>query len=138
MRQQIKAYREGILHDWNSPNSTDVHALKLINNVKAYFSKYMTKSGQSSEIEGRLWGCSLQLTRISGAQVAIYNQIDDDLSRIKQDQTIKVFQSDFYTVIFITVLQLTAMGCTGILEVWYEYIEETFPNYRPPGLFSYN
>jgi hypothetical protein len=133
--QQIKAYRDGVLHDWASPNSTDIHSIKLISDVKAYFKKYMTKSGQSSDIEGRLWGCSQNLSRISGARVAVYNRIHEDLDRIQHDKSIRVFSSDFYTVIFITILQLTALGCTELLLVWEEFLLSRFPEYRPPTLF---
>jgi hypothetical protein len=132
--KQIKAFHDGQLHDWNSPNSTDVHSLKLINNVKAYFVKYMTKSGQSSDIAGRLWGCSVQLSRISGAQVAIYNKIEEDLDKIKANQSVKVFQSDFFTIIFITIMQLTQLGCTEMLLIWEEFLSVKFTMYRPPTL----
>lgn len=133
---QYKAYREGILHDWQNPNSTDVHSLKLVSNVRDYFAKYMTKSSQSSNINGRLWGCSYALTKLSGATVAIYNKIDDDLEKIQKDRSIRVYQTDFYTVIFITILILTRLGCTELLEVWYSYVDASFPMYRPPGLFQ--
>lgn len=134
--KQIKAFRDGQLHDWQNPNSTDVHSLRLISNVKAYFVKYMTKDGQSSDIQGRLWGCSRQLTRITGAQVAVFNRIDDDLSKIQRDKSIRVVSTDYYTIIFITILQLTALGCTEILDVWFEYIHTEFAVYWPPGLFD--
>jgi len=132
--QQRKAYRDGVLHDWNNPNSTDVHSIKLITDVKAYFKKYMTKSGQNSDIEGRLWGCSSQLSQISGAQTAIYSRIDDDLSKIQSDQSVKVYQSDYFTIILITILQLSKLGCTELLLIWDEFIISRFPEYRPPTL----
>ena len=126
---QLKAYHEGCRHDWNSPNSTDVHSLRLLSNVKAYFVKYMTKSEQSADIQGRLWGCSRQLTRISGARVAVYNRIDDDLRKIKPSATVKIFTGDYYTTILITILILTQLGCTSILEEWYEYVTDKFSVY---------
>lgn len=134
--QQLKAYLEGVRHDWNSPNSTDVHSLKLISNVKAYFKKYMTKEGQNSNIKGRLWGCSHQLSNLTGAQVAEYNLISDDLDKIQLDKSIKSFSSDFFTTIFITPADLSRLGCTEILSVFESYIELLFPEYRPPSLFS--
>jgi hypothetical protein len=133
--QQIKAYKDGVLHDWASPNSTDVHSIKLISNIKSYFYKYMTKSGQSSDIHGRLWGCSYELTHITGAVASIYNRIDDDLSRVRRDKTIKVVTSDYFTIIFITILQLTHLGCTELLLIWEEFLILRFSEYRPPTLF---
>lgn len=41
--KQLKAYTHGIKTDWSDPNSTDIHSVKLINNVAAYVTKYMTK-----------------------------------------------------------------------------------------------
>lgn len=133
---QLKAYLDGLRHDWNSPNSTDVHALKLVSNVKAYFKKYMTKEGQNSNIKGRLWGCSNRLSNLKGAQIAEYNLISNDLDRIKLDKSIKSYTSDFFTTIFITTEDLKRLGCTEILSVFESYIGSLFPDYRPPGLFD--
>lgn len=133
--KQYKAYLEGIRHDWQSPNSTDVHSLKLITNVKAYFKKYMTKEGQNSFIEGRLWGCSARLSNITGARVAEYSKIDQELRKIEADKSIKIFTSEFFTTIFITPAELNKIGCPEILSVFEEYIRTRFPDYRPPTLF---
>jgi hypothetical protein len=134
-QKQYKAYIEGIHHDWQSPNSTDVHSLKLITNVRAYFKKYMTKEGQNSFIEGRLWGCSSRLSDLTGARVAEYSKINDELGRIEADKSIKSFTSDFFTTIFITPVDLKRLGCSEILNVFEEYIRTRFPDYRPPSLF---
>lgn len=134
--KQYKAYLEGIRHDWQSPNSTDVHSLKLITNVRAYFKKYMTKEGQNSFIEGRLWGCSQRLSDLTGARVAEYSAIHDDLDKITADKTIRSFSTDFYTTIFLTPQDLKRLNCTTILQVFDEYIRTLFPDYRPPGLFD--
>lgn len=43
VKSQIKAYKKGIITDWRSPNTTDIHSLRLINNVKSYICKYVSK-----------------------------------------------------------------------------------------------
>lgn len=43
LKQQLKAYQYGIKTNWSDPNSTDIHSIKLVNNVSAYVTKYMTK-----------------------------------------------------------------------------------------------
>ena len=134
--KQYKAYLEGIRHDWNSPNSTDVHSLRLIVNVPAYFKKYMTKEGQNSFIEGRLWGCSKRLSDLTGARVAEYSTISDDLGKIEADKSIRSFSTDYFTTIFLTPGDLKRLNCTEILSVFEEYIKSLFPEYRPPGLFD--
>jgi hypothetical protein len=133
--KQYKAYIEGIRHDWQSPNSTDVHSLKLITNVRAYFKKYMTKEGQNSYIEGRLWGCSNRLSDLTGARVAEYSKIDQEMRKIEADKSIKRFTSDFFTTIFITPADLKRLNCSEILQVFEDYIRTRFLDYRPPALF---
>jgi len=135
IEKQRKAYNEGIRHDWNSPNSTDVHSLLRISNVRAYFKKYMTKSGQSSDIQGRLWGCSLSLTDLKGATIAIYSSIDDELGIIEKQESIKTFKGDYFTTIFITPADFKRLGCSELYDVFECYIRERFPDYRPQTLF---
>lgn len=48
-RKQIKAYETGSKNDWNSPNTTDVHSIKKVINLKNYISKYLTKNETSLE-----------------------------------------------------------------------------------------
>lgn len=40
---QYKAYQQGVLEDWQNPNSTDIHSLKNVKNVEEYVAKYSTK-----------------------------------------------------------------------------------------------
>lgn len=60
---------EGLLDSYHSehghydPNSTDVHAVKGINNLASYLCKYMAKdSGLSEKYKNRIWGASSSLT----------------------------------------------------------------------------
>ena len=43
-KKQIQAYKTGSKNDWNSPNSTDVHSIRKVINLKGYITKYMTKN----------------------------------------------------------------------------------------------
>ena len=43
-QKQKEAYDRGSKILWNSPNSTDIHSIREIHNIKEYFSKYMTKN----------------------------------------------------------------------------------------------
>lgn len=42
--QQYKAWKFGQKTDWNNPNSTDIHSLRHVSNVKRYCAKYMSKN----------------------------------------------------------------------------------------------
>jgi hypothetical protein len=134
--KQYKAWQEGCRHDWNSPNSTDVHSLRLIINVKAYFKKYMTKEGQNSDINGRLWGCSERLSGLTGARAGVYSRINDELARIENDQSIKSVSTEYFTTIFITPADLQRLKCTELLSLFFQYINQVFPDYRSPEIFD--
>ena len=68
---------------WSSPNSTDVHAVKNINDVAAYVSKYMAKglidisknpdlvSGVVIKSSARMWSCSKELSQAFNTSVEI-------------------------------------------------------------------
>jgi hypothetical protein len=135
--EQIKAYKEGTRTDWHSPNSSDIHSLRFVGNVRAYFKKYLTKDGQNSNIAGRLWGCSSNLSNIPGARIMVWSRIEDEFKRIKADRRHSVYQSDYFTCIFFTVQDLERLKCFTILETWYAFIQDTFPDARPRDLFSF-
>ncbi len=42
--KQLQAYTRGVKENWNSPNTTDIHALQSINNAAEYICKYVSKS----------------------------------------------------------------------------------------------
>jgi hypothetical protein len=48
---QLKAYKIGQKTNWSNPNSTDIHSIKLINNVGSYVTKYMTKGSKINHIK---------------------------------------------------------------------------------------
>jgi hypothetical protein len=135
-KHQLKAYQEGIRTDWNSPNSTDVHSLRFVNNVRAYFKKYLTKSGQSSRITSRLWGTSQSLSSISGARVMEYSRISEELDRLEKDDKVQKVHEDFYTTYLVDMKYLIQSGYTELAKTFYDYLTIAFPAYVTPQLFS--
>lgn len=144
---QLKAYKKGMSNNWDSPNSTDVHSLKNVSNIKQYFVKYFTKSTQSahsksevktqfSDLEGRLWGCSERLSNIKGARADIDSQLESELSRIVKSEQIKTHSSDFFTISFVHIDYLKQQGFEVIPQLFEDFIKATFPEYRPPNLFN--
>ncbi len=70
-----KAWNYGNSTHWRSPNTTDVHSVKDVNNLAAYMTKYMAKGLVSSKpsaaekrsasaYKGRIWFCSQSLSRL--------------------------------------------------------------------------
>lgn len=44
LRKQKSAYERGARTHWNSPNSTDIHSVHKIRDLKSYITKYVTKN----------------------------------------------------------------------------------------------
>jgi hypothetical protein len=126
LTKQLKAYKEGILHDWNQPNSTDIHSLKLVTNVRAYFVKYMTKNEQNLEILGRLWGCSENLSHIEGARDVLAGHIEDELCQLMKNQECQVYKTDFFTCVFFDHLILNSGSYPYLYKLFEDYIASKF------------
>jgi len=54
LKQQMKAYKNGVDTNWLHPNSTDIHALYSVKNLSAYMSKYMAKQITSTKDKTKL------------------------------------------------------------------------------------
>jgi len=133
--KQFKAWQEGIRHGWHSPNSTDVHGLASVGNVRSYLLKYLEKAEQSSEVQGRLWGCSYGLVNLKGAQATAAGGIGDELDILADNTVVKVFKSEYYTVMYFDPKILGLLHCVLLLNLLNEYLRSHFPDYCPPDLF---
>lgn len=133
--KQLKAYKDGMRTDWDNPNSTDVHSIKHIGNIKAYFIKYMTKSDTTHELAGRLWGCSINLSHLPGGKTDVDSKIQEELERIFDSNRAWVQHSQYYSVYCFDHHILKSLNCDHILNYFYEFITKHFPEIRPPTLF---
>jgi hypothetical protein len=133
---QFKAYKAGLLHDWHNPNSSDVHSLRLITNVRAYMVKYITKASQGQNIEGRLWGCSSNLSNIKGAISETYYTLSDEISRFFKDERVRVYSTEHFTCAYFEPGLLLSAHYPEILALFDSYIQSRFPEYRPKTLFT--
>jgi hypothetical protein len=131
-KSQIKAYKAGCASDWNNPNSTDIHSLRLISDTKAYVMKYVAKDEQAGETIGRMWGCSYDLTNITGARVVVDSLIGDELRSAFRKIKPEFYKGEHFTVIYFTPRQLCEAGAVNALRVFSDYLLEKFNfNYSP-------
>jgi hypothetical protein len=126
--KQEKAYIEGVKHDWDNPNSSDVHSLKHVNNIRAYFIKYMTKSGQSSNIEGRLWGCSVNLSKLVGGQTELCAEIEDEVLKLINSKKAHFYKKDFYSCLFFEASVINKRDFPNLFFLLNTYIKSVFPD----------
>jgi hypothetical protein len=136
IHSQYAAWRAGVRSDWNSPNSSDVHSLKSINNVRSYLVKYITKTDQASVIAGRLWGCSYTLTNLKGSQEYADGEISSELDTLLGSQLVKTYKGDYYSVMYVTPEILATLHCIIIISSLRAYCRARFPDYDPPDLFD--
>lgn len=128
-QSQIKAYQKGKVNDWASPNSTDVHSLYKVMNVKDYICKYCTKNETNSEVSGRIWGCNEELSNIKGAQIVIDESLKSELDDIVQHMKPRVYKGDYFSVIHVNVNSITGKSGLQIRQAFMQYLLETF-NYN--------
>jgi hypothetical protein len=134
--KQLHAWREGVRTDWQSPNSTDVHSLRSIGDVRSYLTKYITKSDDGSDIQGRLWGCSYNLTNLTGAVEFAEGQISSDLDKLMESDKVKIYKSDYFTVIYYDPGLLASLHLFLILAQLRQYCRTKFPDHFSPEIFD--
>lgn len=114
--------------DFVNPNSTDVHGLRCVSDLKAYFAKYMTKSGQSSDVQGRLWGCSVTLSKLKGFVVQEAGELTEILNKLIDEYECPCFSDKYYFVINVKVNLLRYVGGEAYYNGFEDYIYNTLLN----------
>ena len=125
-KAQVKAYQKGKANDWNSPNSTDIHAVHKVRDIKNYVSKYATKDEQYGEVTGRMWGCSESLSQIKGGQIEVDSQIFDELTKIVDEGKARVYQGEHFSVIYINIQKVQHMHCDALFQRFASYMLSVF------------
>lgn len=149
-KRQLKAYKDGMHTGWDNPNSIDVHDLRHIGNIKAYFVKYMSKNNKYSEeekqefnelpeeekmmirdkteITGRLWSCSTNLVKLKGGECDCDDIIYEELTRIDEDNKDCRYDSDYFHVYTVDINTLIRLNCIALLSCFESYIRQKFPD----------
>lgn len=163
------------IHGHRNPNSTDVHSLAKIKNVRQYMAKYMTKetiqnrSKMSREEanyrpkplcitasvskgakdflrkesnNGRIWGCSTNLSELKGGRSEIDSYIADELDKLCTHKKSKVFQKEHFSCIFFDSEVLNPVQFPELYNLLQSFISQhiepqqqriVFNEYLPPN-----
>jgi hypothetical protein len=111
-------------------------SLKSVGNVRSYLTKYITKSDDNSDIEGRLWGCSYNLTKLSGPVEFADGQISQELDTLLQDHRVRIYKTDYYTVIYFDPGLLVILHLFLLLALIRQFCRTRFPDHYSPELFD--
>jgi hypothetical protein len=134
-KDQLRAYKFGSKSDWQSPNSSDIHSLRFINNISSYIIKYVSKESQLPDNDSRTWGCSSSLSNLTGAILDLDSYIDDEINSIKSSYSITKYESDFYTVFYVKIQQFFNIQNSIIVAAFAAYIFDKFGYYFSRPMF---
>jgi len=134
---QLHAYQTSSKSGFNNPNSTDIHSIKKVKNLKAYVAKYMTKNGKTdkpAEINsteqfaqtGRIWGCNHELSNLTGAQCEIDWILSEELERIATESECYHYEGDYFSVYYITIEDVKKLKAHEIFTRFAAYLVEHF------------
>lgn len=96
----------GMLEDFKKkfghtdPNSTDIHAVYKVQDIKKYLLKYLSKTEQNEEkVNGKVWDCSENLKGVQSFEVE-YDSLDkDNLLKILDHPKTEHYQNDHCLII---------------------------------------
>ncbi|MBA7635839.1 hypothetical protein ES703_43443 [subsurface metagenome] len=125
-KNQIKAYNSGKVNDWASPNSTDIHSVWKVKNIKAYISKHCIKDEQSEGLTGRLWGCNEQLSNIPGARMVVDQPISDSLRSIFNKHSPDVYEGAYFSSVDISFEWLKDSDSTELFKAFAGFLNDHF------------
>lgn len=124
---QKKAYLRGRKNDFRQPNSTDIHSVRFVQDIRAYVAKYMAKKEKEMPIDGRIWGCSYDISSPTGARADIDNTISQELGKLRKNSSCHVFEGEYFTVFYITPYEAMKYEAYSLHGLFLEYMK-SFPD----------
>lgn len=121
--KQYQAFMAGMSSNWENPNSTDVHAIKKINNLSAYLAKYCTKNDPVRVIEGKLWGLSQGLSSCKNLSIELIGQEADEMAVIQPVMEHKVRRTDYATIIYEKASVINSWFKGKISQLWSDHVQ---------------
>lgn len=163
------------VHGHKNPNSTDVHSLAKVKNVRQYMAKYMTKETLQNRCQmsreqanfrakklyseqtvskgakdflrkesnnGRIWGCSTNLSELKGGRSEIDSYIADELDKLCSHKKTKLFIKEHFSCIFFDSEILNPIQFPELYQLLQSFISQhiepqqqqlIFNEYLPPN-----
>jgi hypothetical protein len=114
-------------HGHENPPSTQVQALPESANGVNYVTKYQEKDDENGTVEGRLWSCDYNLSKLK--PYVSYNDVSMNyyLSRITSQEDIYIYNDDFFCYYSTKNAQ---KELKKVPEIYIEYIEHYHEQYQ--------
>ena len=160
--QQRKLYKKNVSENWSNPNSTDIHSVSNVRNLRSYAAKYLSKNfdvkksikflkkNEETEeqcekrltlllaVTGRLWFISQELSKCKNIPSFICNDIADDLKKIFAKLKNKIIRNDFCTILPIKITDLPKINCNKLFEYFCSKLKEVVPSFSVSNLLLNN
>jgi len=124
------------VHGHISPNSTDIHSLRNVKNAAAYVTKYIAKNEQLSNMEGRIWGCSQNLSNIEGAKVELNDEIVKEIERLQKEEGAKRIDDEHFSIVLFDQNFITKKNYPLLYTIFHTWHKERFKLARAQTIFD--
>lgn len=130
--RDYRRYIQAKAQDFRDPNSTDIHGVFQIRNLKNYIQKYIGKNaeGQDLPVSGKLWDCSATLKKLKGATGLISSSVSRCIDWLYKKLPDKFKAMDHCDIYRIGIDELVKFNCFPLLNIVSGFIEKYFP---PPS-----
>ena len=119
----------GILEDYklkyknSNPNSTDIHAVYKVQDIKKYLLKYLSKESQNERnVNGKIWDCSENLKKFKPFEI-YYNDINENkLNEYKNHPESDVFKNEHCEIVSNKAIKVSSILNTSQIANLKEHI----------------
>lgn len=105
------------------PNSTDIHAVYKIQDIKAYLLKYLSKSEQNSTaVNGKIWDCSSNLKGVQNFEVNYEDLSAKNMLNYLNSPDIELYENEHCKIISSKKTKTTSiLSASQLVEFkqWY-------------------
>jgi hypothetical protein len=84
-----------------TPNSTDVHSVRNIKDIRKYIGKYMTKENDRVTVAGNTWGLSTSLSQLKNVVTDCVDVIADEFERLCNGNAEKLKKDQYFSALML-------------------------------------
>jgi hypothetical protein len=122
----LNAYNKGLSEGWVNPNSTDIHAVKKIRDLRKYVTKYLAKEVDpltDRMITGRLWYISQAISEIRNESDIIASDLTDELNDLIESNKDRAVKLEHCFILQMNIADIKKQGAVLIPLIFDEKIK---------------
>lgn len=126
-KTQLRRYNKGMSEDWQNPNTTDIHAIKKVKNLKSYMVKYLMKDNIDDEnaseeeqenlkIKCKLWACSRNLASLKNVCFYVQDVALDCMRKLWFDNQNKRVNNAYFNTFLLDIETIIKKGYFSLYQ----------------------